>query len=442
MLNKLKDFFWEDNYSKKLILIGIVFRVILFLMFLSVTEYPMSSNFKYLTSILGNFAFENYIGERTFGYPLIMAFGLNNNYLIATIQLLLGVIALVFWYKTLKNIDFSSKKSFYITLFLGSFVHIFFYETAIMSETVLLFVISWIFYLLSDRFLENKNRKTDWLMAGLVGFLIMLKPFFVFIPCMIYGFSVLKNFNFRRIINHKIIVLLSGLLFYFGWSYVNKLQTGYFVSSTFFGLNLAQNCVHFAENTTDEYKELGEVYAFHREKTIEQNKDVAMTIWYGNNDIKAVVGIGYFPDYSAYLGEYAKATIALNKEEYIKQIITISWVNFWDIDIYWKFLDFPFTFSEVLFKTIWKIQYPILMFFKIVFILLIPLYLIKFLKNRKITFEFMVVSFVFTASILQAVVTYGTNSRYSFPFEYLMIIVVLMFFRTIYQKYFKRIGNK
>src|SRR5690606_32312777 len=192
------------------------------------------------------------------------------------LQLLIGIVTWVFWYKTLLNLKFSRKKSFYFTLFLGSFLHIFLYETSVMLETVLLLVISWIFYLISDGYLEKDDKKTDWLMVILVGYLIMLKPFFVYVPFLVYGFSVLKNFSFKKIISHKIIVVLSGLFFYFGWSYVNKLHTGHFVSSTFLGLNMAQNCVHFAENTTEEYKELGEIYAKHREIASKENKAPAM----------------------------------------------------------------------------------------------------------------------------------------------------------------------
>ncbi len=438
MFKTIKSFLWNDNYVKKIILFGFIYRLILSLLYLSVTVYPMSNNFKFLTSILGNFAFEHYTGERTFGYPLFMAFCLNNNIAVMIGQFFIGIITWVFWYKTLKNINFNSKSSFLITLFSGSFIHIFLYETSIMYETLILFFVSWIFYLLSDGFLESKNKKTNWLMFALVSYLTYIKPFFIFIPCLIYGFSVLKDFSFKKITSHKVIILISGFLIYFGWSYVNKIHTGHFVSSTFFGLNTAQNCVHFAENTTNQYKELGEVYAYHREKTMRENKDVAMSIWYGRDDIKAVTGIDYFPDYSAYLGEYAKATIALNQEQYIKQIIAISWVNFWDNEIYWNYLSFPNKFSEGFFKTLWKIQYPILVTFKIIFLLLIPFYLFRFLKDRKITFELVAISIVLAASILQAIVTFGNNARFSFPFEYLMIFVVFMISREIRNKILKK----
>src|SRR5690606_9236972 len=268
-------------------------------------------------------------------------------------------------------------------------------------------------------------------MALLVAYLIMLKPFFVYVPFLVYGFSVLKDFRFKTFISHKIIIVLSGLFFYFGWSYVNKLHTGHFVSSTFLGLNLAQNCVHFAENTTEEYQELGKLYAKHREKAIQDNKNTAMSIWYAKDEIKQLINIDYFPDYAAYLGEYAKATIALNHEQYILQVVTVSWVDFWKADVYWKFIHPKSSFFKSTLQYIWSVQEKILIGLKVIFIGLMPWYIILFIRKRKVTFELVVVTFILATSVLQAVVTYGTNSRYSYPFEYLMIIVVVMtFFRS------------
>jgi len=438
MIKKLISFFFNDSYIKKIIVFGLVYRLILSLLYLSVTIYPMSKNFKELTWIFANFRFEHYIGERTFGYPIFMILCLNNNIAIVIAQFLIGIITWVFWYKTLKNLNFSSYQSFIITLFSGSFVHIFFFENAILYETLILFLISWIFYLLANGFFEKENKKTNWLLFVLVGYLTFIKPFFVFIPCLIYGFWVVKNFSLRNIISHRIIILLSGLFVYFGLSYINKLHTGYFVSSTFFGLNIAQNVVYFAENTSEEYKEFGEKYAFYREKTIRENKDVAMSIWYGSKELKNLTAKEYFPDYSAYLGEYAKTTIALNKEKYLKQVLTISWVNFWDNELYWEYLSFPNSFSQTFFKTFWRVQYPILIFFKILFLFLTPFHLFLFLKNRKITFELVVVVIIIATSILQSLVTFGNNARFSYPFEYLMIIVVATTLKTFHNKYLQK----
>ena len=42
---------------------------------------------------------------------------------------------------------------------------------------------------------------------------------------------------------------------------------------------------------------------------------------------------------------------------------------------------------------------------------------------------FIIMSVIFMASVLQAILTYGTNNRFSFPFEFLIIISGLLYFK-------------
>ena len=51
----------------------------------------------------------------------------------------------------------------------------------------------------------------------------------------------------------------------------------------------------------------------------------------------------------------------------------------------------------------------------------------KDLKNRKLSISSQLSLLVLAASVLQALVTYGTNSRFSFPFEFIMVFVVITF---------------
>lgn len=428
----------KDKNVKRLIIVGLILRLLFALLFFSIIKYPDTYEYYRLASNILDFNLNGYTGERTLGYPLLLAIFFNKLPLVAIFQLFLGILTWIVWYKTLLKLKFSSKSAFIFVLIFGSFLHSFMYEVSILVESLALFVISCIFYLLSDNYLGKTDKKKDYLMALLLGYIILIKPFYAFFPFVIYGFSVSKDFSFKKIFSHKIIILITGLFVYFGCSYINKINTGYFVSTTYFGLNTAQNCVYFAENTTEEYKSLGQLYGLCREKAIQENKDVAMSVWYGINDLQKETGIVYFPDFSAYLGEYAKATIALNKEEYIKQVITVSWVNFWDIELHLDYLPFDNVVSEAIFKSIWEVQYAVLLIFKILFVLLLPFYLFKAIKDRKITFELITVTIIFSASVLQAIVTFGNNSRFSFPFEYLMIIVVLIFSKSVYTKYLKK----
>ena len=57
-------------------------------------------------------------------------------------------------------------------------------------------------------------------------------------------------------------------------------------------------------------------------------------------------------------------------------------------------------------------------------------YLYLFIKNRKITFEMIIITLVFSSAVLQALVTFGNNSRFCFPFEFAMIVVVFLFVKN------------
>ena len=421
--------FFNDKNIKQLLIIGFSFRALLFLLYLHVTKVPDSFKFMELTELLLDFNLKNYTGERSLGYPLFMFFAFGSWKLTLIYQFMLGIITSVIWYKTLLSLQFTNKLSFRITLFLQSFLYLFFYEATILVESLTLFLISVIFYFLVTDYLIKKSIKLELLMGFILGYLVLVKPFFAFLPFLIYGFTVLKNFTFKKIINPKIIILIFPIIAYFGWSYVNKINTGYFVSTTYYGLNISQNCVYFAEKAPKEYDWIAKPYAKFREISIKENEDVAMSIWYaydaGEFDHKKLS----FADLSNELGKYGKETIKNNPKEYWKQVITRSWLDFWKIYDMKEFIVFPTPFVDSVIGVVWNLQIIILTAFKIIFLLLVPFYIFKFFRDRKIGIEILIVITVFSTSVLQAVVTYGTNSRYCFPFEYLMIILVLLFFR-------------
>jgi 4-amino-4-deoxy-L-arabinose transferase-like glycosyltransferase len=429
-----------------LLFVGLLYRIVLSILYFNITIFPDSGDYINLSKYLLDFNLNGYDGNRSPGYPFLIFLAFGSQKIVILYQFALGIITSILWYKILLKLQFNTKLSLYIALFLESFLHVYFYETAILVEALTLFFMSLIFLQLANGFLDKKNWKVDVLMGFLLGCLVLIKPFYVFLPFLIYGFSIIKNFNFKRIINRKIILLIFPLFTYFGWSYVNKINTGHFVSTSFFGLNLAQNCVYFAENTSPEYQWIGTIYAKYRIKNIKENdtikKDInkhnlAMTIWDAQDELVANKN-NNFPDLSNDLGKYAIATIKKNKIPYAKQVICYSWFDFWKTSIYWNYTKFLVPFSNKVCLGFWYIQNVLLLFLKFSFLLLCPFYIIAFFKTRKISFEFIAVIIILTTSILQALATYGSNSRFSYPFEFLMIIIVLSFIRKyIPQKYLK-----
>lgn len=432
MLNKLENIkipFVESIEIKFLLLFGLVYRLLIFAVYTTVSKWPDSWGFMVLSEYLLKFDLTGYNGERSPGYALLIFLGFGTMKITIIYQFIIGIFTSIYWYKTVLNLKFNKSNALLITLFIESFLHVFFYETSILVESLALFFFSIIFYHLTDNYFKKSSIKLEIWMSFLFGYLVLIKPFFAYIPFLIYGFSVLYKFSFRTIINKKIIILIFPLIAYFGWSYVNKLNTGYFVSTTFLGLNIAQNCVYFAEKGPKEYQLIMDSYVKYREKVISENKDVAMTIWHSHEqELKHIYP--YFPDCSHVLGEYGKATIKNNLSDYFYQVLTKSWFDFWKVQIYWHYDQFNFKYIKYFFGGIWKIQKVILYLFKFTFLLLVPFYIFQFFKEGKVTNEIVMVVIVFAGSVFQGLVTYGTNVKYSFPYEFLMIFTVLLFFKN------------
>lgn len=423
--------FTKSNPIFIIVVFGVVYRILMhFWISDKVLLVGDSDSYIFLAEKIKNFDFSGYNGERTPGYPLLIFLAFGSLQLTVVYQHLLGVISSVFIYKTFLNFNLTPKISLFIILFSQCFFNVYFYETAILTETLCLFLMVFVFYMFSNNFLENTSCKTDWVFGLLLGFLTLVKPFYAFLPFVFYFFIVLKRKQISALVNKRMIILFFPLLVYFGWSYVNKWNTGYFSSTTYFGLNLAQNCVYFAEKTPEKYQWIGIPYAKHREQLISNGEsNPSMAIWSAYNDGEFDYKKKPFADLSNSFGEYAIQTIKNNPKDYFNQVITRSWFDFWRPTIpYYEDKIEPE--KKVVIEKLWFVQRKLFNFIKFGFLLLIPFYLIQFLKNKVVTTELVVIVLVFLTSILQGLITYGTNPRYSFPFEYIMIAVIALFVKN------------
>lgn len=415
---------------KLLIAIEIIFRLILFSIFYtSVTIFPDSEGYLDLAKRVSNFDFSNYNGLRSPGYPLLISFVNSNLYALVFIQFGLGTVTSVFQYKTLTHLGFSKRNSLIFTLFISCFLNVFFFETCVLVETLVLFLMSVFVYLLSKTSFQNQSLKFDFLISFILGYLVLIKSFYIFIPFILLIWLLLKQPNFKTIFRKSCLILLFPMLAFWSWSYVNKVNIGQFSTSGISGLYLAQNCVYFAEDAPKEFDWISKPYVAYREKSIGENRDVAMAIWYAYEDGAYDKYNLTLPEFSVELGKFAKTAIKENPFAYLKQVITKSWFDFWKPTIYWNYEAFNFKYANKLFLGVWYLQSVLIVLIKAGFVFVFGFQLIQFLKTRKFVLEFLLSSIVFSASVLQALATYGTNNRFSFPFEFIMIIIVLLFLK-------------
>ncbi|WNM18745.1 hypothetical protein [Flavobacterium capsici] len=434
-MSKLVISFIKKNPISFLVIYGIIIRSLVLFFYQIPTLFPDSDGYIELASKISTFSLDGYGGTRSPGYPLLIF--LTGNWLKLTIifQFFLGIITSILCFKIAYELLQNKKTAFITTFLFSSLIHIVFFETSILTEAFTYFLISYLFYLLIKNKLENSSSKQDLGLSFLLGFLVLVKPFYIFFPFLIFVAYSFNNFNLKKIISRKLVIFIFPLLTFLGWSYVNKLNTGYFTSTTLYGFNMAQNCVSFAENTTEEYKEIGTIYAKYRDYNIQQNKSVEMSIWDAHLELEKHTKLS-LPDLSSKLSNYSNATIKLNPTEYLKQVF-VSWWNFWKTNLYIDEQNFYLKKSNSFFDCLWNVEHFPLRLFKIFFLITIPMQLISFFKSKKIDTVFLITLLIFAASILQALVTYGTNSRFSYPFEFVMAIIVLVQAK----KYFTKIRN-
>ncbi|UUC45472.1 hypothetical protein [Flavobacterium cerinum] len=408
-----------------LLLLSILIRLFCLALYQHITIFPDSGGYIDLGQLLSDFDLSGYNGQRSPGYPFLLFLAGNHLKIVLVLQFIIGIYTTVLVYKNLLLLKFNTVTSFFTALLLNNFLHVIFYETAILTESLTLFVIILIINLYL-KFFENGSLSKLLLLSLAFGFLVLIKPFYFFLPFLFYGISVLKNFTIRTIINKRIVILFFPIITFFGWSYINKINTGYFVPTTFYGINIAQNCVYFAEKTPDEFKTIRDIYLKHREIAKKENQDVAMSIWFAYDELEKTTNLS-FVDLSYQLDRFSKVAIRNNPVDYLYQVVCISWVDFWKVDIYWNYNDFKIPYANKMLIGIWYIQFALLQLFKIVFVLLIPVQLYEFIIRKKISHELVFTVIIFVTSVLQAIVTYGTNSRFSYPFEFIMVTVVLLF---------------
>lgn len=410
-----------DNPVKTIIITGVIIRLVLAMVYQHITLYPDSEDYFVLANRLLALDLSGYEGQRSPGYPVLLAISNLSPTIIILLQACMGIATLILIYKTCLTLDISKKLSLIVTLILAFYLPTIFFEFSLLSETLTLLFTILVFYLFINIW---KDKSNHYLLLGLsCGYLVLIKPFYIFLPIILFLLLFLKSSSNKKHLLRAIYILIIPAIVFLGWSYVNKTNTGYFTSTTFYGFNLAQNCVSFAEKTTPEYTEIGEIYAKYRDNRI-SDKEIAMTIWEAYPELEEKTGLS-FPDLSKKLYDYSITTIKKNPGEYIKQVF-ISWRDFWKTSLYWEYDSVALPYANNIILYICYAERILLQLLKIMFVLLIPYNIIRSIRKCKLTTATIISLIVLTASVLQALATYGTNSRFSFPFEVVIVLSVLL----------------
>lgn len=399
------------NKTLFIILFLLVYKLLLNIVFdLKIIHWNDTQSYFDLSERLINFNLKGYEGQRSLGYPIVLAFFLNNKSTVLLFQILLSLLTAIINYQTIKSL-INEKVSFVLTLFFHSFLHIQVFEYSILTENCTFFLISWMFY-------EMIHKNRIFIFIIIYCWMILIKPFYIYLPFLHVFYNIINcSFKFKLL-----YILFFPLFIFVGWSAINYYNTNYFVSSTYFGINKIQNCVNFCEKGPDEIMWVKKPYIQYKNKFQTNGLASPMCIWYMIDDGVFEEKKMTFPQLSNELGNYAEITIKNNPIDYIKQVLFLSYKEFWNVDVNLIHNTIFFSNYTTFVNLIWKSEAIVLRIVKTLFLLLFPFVIIKILKQRKIeNIDFIYLCIQATA-ILQALTTYGSNERYSFPFEWSMII--------------------
>lgn len=417
-----------------LLIYGVILRILIFVFYNSITLYNDSRNYIELSKYLLNFSLENYTGERTPGFPMLIAMVQGNLYLTVFFQTVIGLlnIALIYDFSKLKTKN--KVLSFWIAFVFSSFLHILFFEFSILTETLTLFlVLSTFWFIEKFKILEpNTSIKYYFLLSIILSCLYLTRPMFIYFPIGFFIFYIVKNyrFGFKRIILKATVIVILPLLSFYSWCSLNEKNIGYFTSSYYLGINLAQTATSFFEKAPEEDKLIRDIFIKHRElnqKHNSVNKYHPMTVWRAWKELKQKTKLSN-PDLSNELGRISIGLFKEYPDLYLKQVF-ISWKYFWRSSLsFWRINQINNQFVKKWSYRLWySCQQYLLILINVLFLFFSIKKIVHFIKNKFKLFDsdLLLVAIVISGSLAQALVVYGSNSRFCVPFFPLIVYFVI-----------------
>lgn len=440
MIIKKLDYIIQKHTLPILIIYGIVIRFIVFIFYSGVGIFPDSQNYIDLAEKISQFNLIGYTGERTPGFPSLIALCLNNLKFVIVIQSIFGILNIVLLYKFSLLKTKNKSISFLITLITTSFLHFIFYELVILTETLTITLMIFIFWFIEKFNLLAKNARLKHLFILSVFFsiLYLTRPIFIYFPVGFCLFFFVKNYSngFKKSAIKAFVVIIIPLITLYSWCSLNEKNIGYFTNTSYFGFNLSQTATSFFEKAPEKDKLIRDIFIKHRTKITNNNLkgSYPMTIWDAYPELLEKTKLST-PDLS---NQLSKISIALFKEYpllYFKQVV-ISWIGFWKTPtLPWNTIHFKSAKTMNIFVVIWgNVQKPTLLIINFLFLIFSLKKIITF-KFRKLDSDLFLIAIVLSGSFAQALVAYGSNSRFCFPFFPFIVYFVLSNL-AIAKKYF------
>ncbi|WP_031428747.1 hypothetical protein [Flavimarina sp. Hel_I_48] len=402
----------------------------------SVSIFNDTETYTLLAQKIIDGALIGYNGERTPMYPLIIVLSGLNLHLVVLIQCIFGLLSSYFVFDSTSRITSNLKVGLAAGVVFTSFLNIIFFEFSILSETLSLFLFTcvvWL-YIRFEFYKGIFSLKGSIYLSLSLAALFLTRPFFLYFSLVISGTVFLRYIltRWKFSVLHATVILLPTMLCFLSWSSLNYKNTGAFVVTSYYGINLSQATMPFFEKAPDEHRLIRDIYVAHRDTMLANEEDAAMAIWRALPELEEKTGKD-LPQLSAELASISRNLIKEHPIDYLK-LSARSWVLFWRSSFYMVPENFRNSNWRTAFDNFWSLQRKGVVLAHICLLCGFLLLIYKVFKQKAHFFDplFLIAISVVLASVAQALVTYGNNSRFAVPFFGAVLVFAFVFIFRMY----------
>ena len=383
-----------------------------------------SAGYKDLAVQLRTLNFNTYLGMRTPAYPLLILVGGVNDHVTWIIQSGLGIMVSILLYLLTMRLTGNKALSFFVGLSYPLSLHVLFFETMILTETLATFLLMLLLWSLVVAF--DKKSIGLYILTGVgISLAALTRPLLLFLIPLIALFLFFKM-KINRETTSEISRTLGGLLIpavilVGGWSLFNQFTVDYFGITTLLGYNLTNHSGAFMQYAPPEYSVIRDIYLRYRDN----NSTQINVIWQAYLEMQHATGLS-FSELSRVLTKMSLQMFIEHPGAYFKGVFK-GWNDFWK-PVFW-YADYGLIRSVSLRNIVSYlsiIEMSLFSHLNSIFLLVALWTIVKaILKPRVFDFNILFILIVLMASISQALIEYGDGTRFAIPFLPLILFEVI-----------------
>ena len=401
-----------------------------------------TASYEQLAMMICHLDFFDYDGLRTPGYPLFMLLCGLKPVVIWAVQSVMGVLLSMVAYEIARRMTRSVVLPVLAGLSIAAAINLHFFEAMLQAEILTAFLVllsAWFFQRLV---FENSRWIGRHFLLGLVVMLAgVVRPHVLFLGplyAILSGWWGLKRGYTVRTIAPSMVVLLAPLLAVFiCLSIFNQVTLRYFGFTTHLGFHLFNHTIMFVEKASDRFADIKDICVrqrdAHKQELLLNDDNRAFTRGYALEEIQAERGLDTI-DLSRLLTEVSLDAIRNDPLAYTASVAK-AWGRFWRFPLvmYPEVIRNPSITRR--FEIVWVPVKVYWLFLQILFFISGLLVVIK--PGKWTEKDYCVISFwlvVMCASVVQGLIEFSDNSRYSIPTLSLVAVVAFSGMSILHRK--------